>query len=269
MVFILSTLWWRRIRGLWKLPDGRDWGGNWVLFWWAGPCSLIQFSVEGWGCVLSLLIDLRPNYGRGNEDNGDLLQKVPCRQPYTQCPQPCSKPPLTHASTRDSWTLTGKSGSVACGVTAAFSWVLLCTRFCLCPPRVHFPVLCKVWWLCDGVNGDLLQEDLCHTQVFCTHSPFPRSCPLMTHTSSGDTKHSSVSASVGSLGPDAHRYIWVLWKFLAGMGFDSKHNLSPSTILVELLLCPWTWDISSKSLQCRLATAPAPIVLLELLCPGV
>ena len=41
--------------------------------------SLIQFSVVGQGCVLSLLFDLRPNYGGGNEDNGDLLQKVPCR----------------------------------------------------------------------------------------------------------------------------------------------------------------------------------------------
>ena len=40
--------------------------------------SLIQFSVEGWGCVSSLLFDLRSNYGGGNEDNGDLLQKVPC-----------------------------------------------------------------------------------------------------------------------------------------------------------------------------------------------
>ena len=39
--------------------------------------SLIQFSVEGWGCVSSLLFDLRSNYGGGNEDNGDLLQKVP------------------------------------------------------------------------------------------------------------------------------------------------------------------------------------------------
>ena len=25
MVFILSALWWIRTRGLWKLPDGRDW----------------------------------------------------------------------------------------------------------------------------------------------------------------------------------------------------------------------------------------------------
>ena len=37
--------------------------------------SFIQFSVDGPGCVPSLLFDLRPNYGRGNEDNGDLLQK--------------------------------------------------------------------------------------------------------------------------------------------------------------------------------------------------
>ena len=31
--------------------------------------SLIQFSVDGQGCVPSLLFDLRPNYGGGNEDN--------------------------------------------------------------------------------------------------------------------------------------------------------------------------------------------------------
>ena len=40
--------------------------------------SLIQFSVDEWGCVLSLLFDLRPNYGGGNKDNGDLLQKALC-----------------------------------------------------------------------------------------------------------------------------------------------------------------------------------------------
>ena len=35
---------------------------------------LIQFSVDGQGCVPSLLFDLRPNYGEGNEDNESLLQ---------------------------------------------------------------------------------------------------------------------------------------------------------------------------------------------------
>ena len=39
--------------------------------------SLIQFSVDGQGCVPSLLFDLRPDYGGANEENGDLLQKVP------------------------------------------------------------------------------------------------------------------------------------------------------------------------------------------------
>ena len=37
--------------------------------------SVIQFSVDGRGCVPSLLFGLRPNYGGGDEDNGNLLQK--------------------------------------------------------------------------------------------------------------------------------------------------------------------------------------------------
>ena len=51
---------------------------------------------------------------------------------------------------RDSWTLTGKSGSVSCGVTAPFSRVLVRTIFCLCTPIVCFPspveVLAALWW---------------------------------------------------------------------------------------------------------------------------
>ena len=36
--------------------------------------SLIQFPVDCQGCVPSLLFDLRPNSGGGDENNGDLLQ---------------------------------------------------------------------------------------------------------------------------------------------------------------------------------------------------
>ena len=133
MVFILSALWWIRITGLWKLPGGRDWlWGTLGLVLMGGAMlseSLIQFSVDGWGCVHSLLFDLRPNYDGGNESNGDFLQKVPCTHCHTQCPWPWSRPPPTNASDRDSWTLTGKSGSVFCGVIAPFSWVLVRTRF--------------------------------------------------------------------------------------------------------------------------------------------
>ena len=100
---------------------------------------LIQFSVDGQGCVHSLSFDLRPNCGRGNEDNDDLLQKFPC---YTQWPLPCSRPPLTHASTGDSRTLIGKSGSVSCGVTAPFCWVLGVRKVLFVPSKSLFPQSC-------------------------------------------------------------------------------------------------------------------------------
>ena len=60
-----------------------------------------------------------------------------------------------------------------------------CTRF---SPRVYFPVLCKCWQLYGGVNGDLLQKGLCHTQVCCTQSPCPCGSPLLTCTSTRDVQ---------------------------------------------------------------------------------
>ena len=57
----------------------------------------------------------------------------------SQCPQPCSRPPPTHTSARDFGTLISKSGSVSCGFTSLFSWVLVHIRFCLYPLRACFP----------------------------------------------------------------------------------------------------------------------------------
>ena len=61
VVFILSALWWLRISGLWKLPDGRDWlRGKLGLVLMGGAIlskSLIQLSIDGRGCVFSLLFD--------------------------------------------------------------------------------------------------------------------------------------------------------------------------------------------------------------------
>ena len=107
--------------------------------------SLIQFSVEGRGCVPSLLFDLRPNYGGGNEDNGDLLHKVPMLALLH------SVPLLTHTSIRDYWTLTGKSGSVSYGVTASFFWVLVHTDSVCALQGSVSPVLYKFWQLYRGL----------------------------------------------------------------------------------------------------------------------
>ena len=97
--------------------------------------SLIQVCIDGRGPVPSLLLDLRPNYGGGNEDNDDFLLKAALSVP-------CSRPPPTHGSARDSWTLTGKSGSVSYGVIAPSFWVLVHTRFRSCHPRESFPQPC-------------------------------------------------------------------------------------------------------------------------------
>ena len=56
-------------------------------------------------------------------------------------------------------------------------------------------------------------------------------------------KHSSVSVSVGSLGPGVYK-VWDFWASLVGMGFDSKWDFTPSTVLLGLFLWPWMWGIS-------------------------
>ena len=61
------------------------------------------------------------------------------------CPSPCGEPLLTHASTGDPLTLANRCGSVSCGVTTPFPWVLVHERFCLCPPRVE-PLFLSVLW---------------------------------------------------------------------------------------------------------------------------
>ena len=143
-------------------------------------------------------IYLGPNYGGGNKDNGDLLQKVPCRPCCTQCPQPYSRPPPSHVSAGDSWTLTDKSGSVSCEVTAPFSWVLVCIKFCLCPPRVYFPVVCKFWQLYPP-RGLMPYPGLLHPE------PLPlwqSTADLYLHRRHSNTV---LSVSAGCLGPGVYK----------------------------------------------------------------
>ena len=87
-------------------------------------------------------------------------------------------------------------------------------------PSKTLSQLCKLWQLYGGVNGNLLQDSLCHTQVCCTQSPCCR--PLLTRTSAGDTptlKGRSGSVSEGS--PDEHKvllepseYLWSVWGWI-------------------------------------------------------
>ena len=145
----LSVLWWRRLRGLCKLPDRRDWQWEKLSLALVGRVllnkALIRLSADGLGlCSLpgsclawgdpdlestDSLVGLMETW-RGLKPRG-TFQDCCC-----QCSHPCDEPLLTYISTVDPPTRAGSFGSVFCGVTAPFLWGLVCARFCLCPPRL-------------------------------------------------------------------------------------------------------------------------------------
>ena len=101
---------------------------------------LIQFSVDGWSCVPSLLFTRGRNYGGGNEDNGDLLQKVPCLHCCAQCPSPAAghrrpTPPLEMPGHPQASLGQSPVGSL---LLSPGSW---CTRFCCALQESISPVL--------------------------------------------------------------------------------------------------------------------------------
>ena len=244
---------------------GRDWlRGNWVLLWAIISKSLIQFSADGWGCVPSLLFNCGHTMVEVMKIVGTFFKRalLPSVPPTSSWPSP------SHASAGESWTLIGKTGSVSCGVTAPFSWVLVHTGSVCALRESVFPVPGKFWWLCGGVNGYHLQEGFYHTKSTAPQS----AAPLWQFTADPylHRRHSNtvLSKSLWGLWVLVHAtFVWSLWVSLVAMGFDLKINFVPSTILLGLLLCPQMWGISLKSLQHHVAASPALTILLGLLCP--
>ena len=242
MVFSLFALWWRRIRGLWKLPDERDWvRGKLGLVLMSGAMlskSLIQVSVEGWGHVPCLLFTWGQTIVQVEKITLNSFKRSHACT-VSQGPLLCIRPLLAHGSTGDSWALMGKSRSVSCGVTVPFLWGVVCMKFCLCPPGVYFPVLCKFWQL----YGRLMVTS--SKRVYALSLQQSTADPYL-HRRCSDTVLSQSLWSLWVL--VCTRFVWAFWASLEDMGFDSKHNFAPSTILLGLL-CPCTWGISSQSLQ--------------------
>ena len=130
--------------------------------------SLIQFSDDGLGCVPSLLLVvevmkiMEASFKRSHSCTAALSPSDPAaghRRPETP---------------EHSWTCLGQS-LVGSQVLSPGSW---CAPGSVCALQESISqVLCKFWQLYGGVNGKLLQEGLCHTQVCCTQSP----CPCRVH----------------------------------------------------------------------------------------
>ena len=121
MVFSLFVLWWRRIRGLQKLPDG--------MIGALLSKSLIQFSVDGWSCVPSLLFTW-------DQTMVEVIKITATSFKMSHaCTATLSAPTLQQATTDPPfhWRLLDTPGqvwAVSCGVgNCSFSWVLVCTSF--------------------------------------------------------------------------------------------------------------------------------------------
>ena len=158
----------RRLRGLCKLPEGRDCTGkSWVLVWWAGPCSgklknFTQWNNKTWlfangqGCTHSLSC-----WAWGNpalESTGSTVGLMVAstrahanghpQDRHCQCCRPCGRPLLAHSSTGGPSTLAGSSAHLLWS-HLLFPRIPVHTRFCLCPPRVESvsfsPAIKSLW----------------------------------------------------------------------------------------------------------------------------
>ena len=140
------------------------------------------------------------------------------------CLHPCGEPLLTHAATGDPPTLAGSFGSVSCGASAPFLWVLAHARFCVCPPRLEslFPPV--LWKSCSQIPlAFKVRFPLCWG---------PRLGSLTSGSEPSQQCENSFGATVLQFGghPPGRHGMWCC------------HDCTP-TILLQPLLCLWTWGI--------------------------
>ena len=172
------------------------WGGNWVLFWWVGPCSVhlsSNFLLMGGAVFPPCCLTWGQTMVEVMKITGTSFKKSWACAATLSAPDPTAghhwptPPPETpgHSQANVGQFLVGSL------LLSPGSW---CTQGFICALQEPVsPVLCKSQWFYGGVNGDLLQEGLCHTQAHCTQSPCSRTPVPPQET----LRHSSSSVSVG------------------------------------------------------------------------
>ena len=248
VIFILSAFWWRRIIGLLKLPNGKDWlRGKLSLVLMEGTMLskyLIQFSVDGWRCVPSLFLTWDQTMEAAMNTMSTSFKRSCAHSATLSAPNLAAVHRCPHTSAGTSWTLTGKSGSFPCGVTAPFSWVLVHTGLACALQESVSPVLCKFWWLCGRVNGQFLQEGLWNTRSAAPRARSHVAGHWQPVTPQETLKHSKASLVQFLWGLQVHTsFVWAIWASPVGKGFDFRYNFAPPIIFLGFLLFPWTWGI--------------------------
>ena len=134
---------------------------------------LIQFSADGWSCVPSLLFTwgqtmvkvikiMVTSFKRSHAYTATLSAPNPAASHHRLTPL-LETPGHSQASLGQSLM-----GSL---LLSPGSW---CTRFCLCPPRVYFPVLCKFWRLYGGLMATSSKRAYAIPKTAAPRAPAPQ-----------------------------------------------------------------------------------------------
>ena len=132
--------------------------------------SLIHLSVDGWGCVLSLLFTWDQTMVEVMKIMATSFKRSHARTATLSAPNPAAScrrpmPPLEtpgHSRASLGQTLVG---SLLLSPGSWYAQVSVCAL-----QESVSPVLCLAVY--SGVNSNFLQEGSCHTQVCCTQSPW-------------------------------------------------------------------------------------------------
>ena len=116
-------------------------------------------------------------------------------------------------------------------------------RFCLCPSRVCFPVLCKFWLLYGGLMATSSKWAYAVPRSAAPRAPALQQSPADPYLHRRHWNTALAQSLWGLWVLVCTRFVWALQVSLASMRFDSKRDFAPPTILLGLLLHPWMWVI--------------------------
>ena len=144
----------------------------------------------------------RSNYGEDNEIVATSFQRSHVGTVTLSAPSPAAGhcwPTLPLATPGYSWASLVQSLVGHC----CFFWVLVNTRFCLCPPRVYFPHLLSSSSSVVGLMATSSKRAYAIPMSAVPRGPVAAAVHCWPPQET--LKHSFVSVSVGSLGPGVHK----------------------------------------------------------------
>ena len=186
-----------------KLPDGRDWLRGKLGFVLMGKAMLskplIQFSVEGWGCVPSCYLI----WGQTMVEVMKIIMTSFKRSHASTVTLSAPNPVAGHSWPTPLLETPGHS-QASLGQSLMCSLLLFpgswCTQGFVCSLQESVsPVLCKFWWLYGGLMVTSSKRST------APRAPAPAAGHCWPISLQETLKHSSGSVSGGSLGPGVYR----------------------------------------------------------------